>query len=79
MIGDPTKQDVQDFGCVVLRGVGRSDGSPYLSVSGGATPNECAQFEITQEGGFMETAEFRFKELYGLSFLGFQFFHFFTK
>ncbi|KIM37527.1 hypothetical protein M413DRAFT_257047 [Hebeloma cylindrosporum] len=52
-------QDVQDFGCVVIKTNANPDIPPMLSVSGGATPKECAQFEITTEEG-----QYQFKELY---------------
>jgi hypothetical protein len=52
---------VQDFGCVVKHDHPDDPKTlpQQLSVSGGATPKDCAQFEISTEEG-----KYQFKELY---------------
>ncbi|KIM35370.1 hypothetical protein M413DRAFT_14599 [Hebeloma cylindrosporum] len=64
MTDDPTRQDVQDFGCIVTRGINDPDRTPWVAVSGGATGDDCAKFKITREGDFsLNGRQFRFQEL----------------
>ncbi|KAF8156047.1 hypothetical protein B0H34DRAFT_518855 [Crassisporium funariophilum] len=55
----PDKQDVRDFGCIVVR---RDDKNPPWAAVAQTSGDECAQFEKIHEGNH-ETPEWRFKEL----------------
>jgi hypothetical protein len=56
-------QNVQDFGCVVIKPDPNGKLPAMLAVAGGATYKDCAQFEITTEKG-----KYQFKELYVVCF-----------
>jgi hypothetical protein len=83
MTADPTRQDIQDFGCVVVRGLNDPKRDPWVAVSGGATDDQCARFEFTWEevdwnsDQPLEARGFRMKELYVVIFL-YLLFHFDT-
>ncbi|KAF8910210.1 hypothetical protein CPB84DRAFT_1842840 [Gymnopilus junonius] len=65
MTSDPLKQDIQDFGCIVIKRADGKGGAPYAAVSGSASGSQCAQFEMTFEGDDFDFKDrrYRFKEL----------------